>query len=125
MKRWMFTMGVFICAVLAFWAYLNSGKTRMALTRLHQIESQISQEQEHIEILRAEWAILNRPERLRFLVAQNQSHLQLREISTDVYGVSTQVPYIEVPSASDDFIDPGSIEAILQDLINSGEIAAQ
>ncbi len=125
MKRWVLVFGGVACAILAVWAYTTAGKTRMALSELRMIENEIAKEREHIEILRAEWAILNRPERLRFLVEQNASMLSLRQIHAENYGLSTQVPYRSQSAEADDFIGADDIEAILQDLINSGEIEPQ
>ncbi len=86
MKKFLLIIGGLSCAVLAIWAYQVSGKTRGALTHLKQLNNEIAAEQEHIEMLRAEWAILNRPERLRFLVEANAARLGLVQIATNNYG---------------------------------------
>ncbi len=125
MKKVLVIIGGLSCAILAIWAYQVSGKTRAAIGQLKQINNEISVEQERIEMLRAEWAILNRPDRLRYLVGKNAARLGLAQISTSNYGEATQVPYaIGDLHQNEDFIDPSDIETILQDLLNTEEVQA-
>ncbi len=125
MKPLLLILGGTICAFLAFWAYQTSGETRVALSNLDEIQNDIIREQETIEILRAEWAILSRPERLRHLASQNASALGLTQIVPSNYAEATQVPYPQSHSQDESYIDPSDIEAILQDLANTGEIELQ
>ena len=81
------------CAVmaLAFWAYQENYRTQAALRELAALERQIAERADAIAMLRAEWAYLNRPDRLR----------DLAEINFDRLGL--------VPLSGTDFGDPGAI----------------
>ncbi len=126
MKKTVIALSMLICACVAFWAYQTSGQSRLAQGQLNQIEAEIHKEREQIEILRAEWAILTRPERLRFLVERNHHLLGLTQIQVENYGEPTQVPYVELEIQDDDsFFNTSDIDLILQDLIESGEIELQ
>ena len=62
---------------LAFWAYRENYRTQAALGEMRQIQRDIAGLREDLGVLRAEWAYLNRPERLRELVDLNFDRLQL------------------------------------------------
>ena len=62
---------------LAFWAYRENYRTQAALGEMSQVQRDIAQLREDLGVLRAEWAYLNRPDRLRELVDLNFDRLQL------------------------------------------------
>lgn len=76
---------------LAFWAYRENYRTQSAIEGMASIQRQIASLREELGVQRAEWAWLNRPERLRQLVNLNFERLKL------------------VPFGSDQFVDIGQV----------------
>ncbi len=76
---------------LAFWAYRENYRTQSAISEMSDIQRQIGRLREDLGVQRAEWAYLNRPERLRQLVDLNFDRLKL------------------VPFGSDQFVDVGQV----------------
>jgi len=76
----------------AYWAYSVNYTTRTAEARVAAIESQIIIETDKIEVLRAEWAYLNRPERLTRLAEANYEMLRLVPVRADHYGNVDDIP---------------------------------
>lgn len=62
---------------LAFWAYRENYRTQSALNNMTDLQREIADLREDLGVLRAEWAYLNRPERLNDLVSLNFDRLQL------------------------------------------------
>ncbi|QIE41680.1 cell division protein FtsL [Rhodobacteraceae bacterium SC52] len=78
---------------LAFWAYQENYRTRQAQSDVRQIQREIGFLQEQMTVLRAEWAYLNRPERLRALSALNFEKLGLLPMTPEHFGRLDQVAY--------------------------------
>ena len=78
---------------LAFWAYHENFLTQRMLTKTEQLQTEIGQSRAKLRVLRAEWAYLNRPERLRDLVALNFDRLHLFPLSSSHFGRTDQVAY--------------------------------
>ena len=73
---------VYVCTILglmglAFWAYRENYATQRALRQLAALQSEIGDLREALSVQRAEWAYLNRPERLQDLVSLNFDRLPL------------------------------------------------
>ena len=117
MKRWMYIIGILICAILAYWAYSISSETRMASIELRSLKSEIRKEHERISVLRSEWAYLNRPERLRHLVELNFDKLGLVQITEQNYGETSVVPFAS-QEALDELpeINDSELEQILAEI---------
>ena len=62
---------------LAFWAYQENIKTKNVLAHTEKLQKEIGITRARLSILRAEWAYLNRPDRLTELVDLNFSRLLL------------------------------------------------
>lgn len=83
------------CAVigLAFWAYHENYKTQEALVQSETLQRDIADSRARLAVLRAEWAYLNRPDRLRELAALNFDRLGLLPFAPEQFGRVDQVPY--------------------------------
>lgn len=93
---------------LAFWAYRETHQTQRAVAELRQLQREISALREAIDVQRAEWAYLSRPDRLRELVAINFERLQLMPVMPEQFGDVEQVAYpppvIPAPASPQDAI---------------------
>ena len=78
---------------LAFWAYRETHRTQQSTAELRQLQREISGLREALSVQRAEWAFLNRPERLRELVELNHERLRLMPMAPEQFGTVEQVPY--------------------------------
>jgi len=78
---------------LAFWAYRENYATRAAQAELRGLQREIGALREERRMLQAEWAYLNRPERLRALVSLNFDRLGLMPMTPDHFGAIDQVAY--------------------------------
>ena len=84
-----------ICAVigLAFWAYGSSYETRTLERQVARLEREIGARHQELAMLRAEWAYLNRPDRLHELAEMNFEMLGLVPLSSDHFAETDQVAY--------------------------------
>ena len=77
MRGFIYTL-TFACLVgLAFWAYQENIKTKSAIAHTEKLQKEIGISRARLSILKAEWAYLNRPDRLTELVDLNFDRLQL------------------------------------------------
>ena len=91
---------------LAFWAYHENFLTQRMLTKTEQLQLEIGQSRAKLRVLRAEWAYLNRPERLRDLVALNFDRLRLFPLGSAHFGRADQVAYPRLKER--DLVQPAS-----------------
>ncbi|MEZ5674925.1 hypothetical protein SAMN06265173_102109 [Thalassovita litoralis] len=82
---------------LAFWAYRENYQTQAALDHASKLHRQIAESRARLGMLRAEWAYLNRPERLRELAALNYDRLGLMPFAPEQFGRVDQVAYPPQP----------------------------
>lgn len=85
---------------LAFWAYQQNYRTQQALKDMRAVRGEIAQMRESLNVLRAEWAYLNRPDRLRDLALLNDVRLGLQPIDAAQFDGIDRVAYPE-PAPSD------------------------
>jgi hypothetical protein len=100
---------------LAFWAYRENYATQQALRDQRQVQRDIAALREAIAVQRAEWAYLNRPERLSALAVANFDRLGLLPMTGEAYGTIAEVP---LPVAT----DPPAIDNAV-DTAATGQIA--
>lgn len=78
---------------LGFWAYRENYATQTALKEVEGLQRQIVGLREALSVQRAEWAYLNRPDRLRDLATANYDRLGLLPMEPSQFGAAAQVAY--------------------------------
>lgn len=78
---------------LGFWAYRENYATQAALREVELLQRQIVGLREGLSVQRAEWAYLNRPDRLRDLATANFDRLGLLPMEPSQFGSAAQVVY--------------------------------
>mgnify|MGYP000073626833 FL=1 len=78
---------------LGFWAYQENYRTKQIVNEAERLQDQIAQARARLGVLRAEWAYLNRPDRLSELAELNFDSLALLPITPDQFGRMDQVDY--------------------------------
>jgi hypothetical protein len=84
---------------LAFWAYRETYLTQQATAELRGLQREIAGLREAIGVQRAEWAFLNRPDRLRALALANFESLGLMPMLPGQFGEIEQVAFPPRPSS--------------------------
>ncbi|WP_137702193.1 cell division protein FtsL [Marimonas lutisalis] len=93
MRTLLYIVTAMVVIGLAFWAYHENYKTQEALTETETLQRDIGAARARLGMLRAEWAYLNRPDRLRELAEINFERLGLLALSPDQFGRIDQVSY--------------------------------
>ncbi|ADO41567.1 cell division protein FtsL [Ketogulonicigenium vulgare] len=78
---------------LAFWAYRENYQTQAAQREVNSLRNQIAATHSRNTMLRAEWAYLNRPDRLSELVALNFGELGLLPMMPETFGRIDTIPF--------------------------------
>ena len=78
---------------LAYWAYNENYTTQSSLKEVRSLHRDIGAAHERLNILEAEWAYLNRPDRLRDLAELNFDRLGLLPLMPDAFRRIDQVAF--------------------------------
>ncbi|MEL6103101.1 MAG: cell division protein FtsL [Pseudomonadota bacterium] len=100
MRTILFVLTTLSVIGLAFWAYHENHATREALNETERLHHQIQTAHTRLAVLRAEWAYLNRPDRLRELADLNFDRLGLFPLHPDQFGHVSQVAFPPDPDLS-------------------------
>jgi hypothetical protein len=109
---------------LGFWAYRENYTTQAALREVASLQDDIANLHESLAIQRAEWAYLNRPERLRDLAVLNFDRLGLLPMEPHQFGRAADVAYPPPPSIADGVSDGISGLGIDQPMDTAGTLNA-
>lgn len=93
MKGFLHVLAAMVVMGLAFWAYQENYRTQAALRDVRDLHDQIGLAHSRINMLNAEWAYLNRPDRLRDLADINFERLGLLPLMPEAFGKADQVAY--------------------------------
>ncbi len=99
MRIGLYLSAAVLVAVCATWTYRVNYATQEALDRLAGLRAEIALEREALSVLNAEWAYLNRPDRLAALVAGPGAGLGLAPLTPEHFGDAQSVPFPPAPPA--------------------------
>ena len=78
---------------MGVWAYRENYATQQVLREVDYLNREIAALREALAVQRAEWAYLNRPDRLRELATINFDRLGLLPMEASQFGQSSQIAY--------------------------------
>lgn len=103
MRGILLTLSIIAIMGLGFWAYRENYRTQSELAEVRSLQAEIGDLRESLSVLNAEWAYLNRPDRLRELADLNFERLGLLPLEPEQFGDVAQVTY---PSAENLPLEP-------------------
>jgi len=96
---------------VAYWAYKENYQTQASIRRVTTLQKQIATERTAISVLTAEWAYLNRPNRLRELVDLNFDDLQLLPLLPEHFADIELVAYPQIKLKLSEIKNPVSVQS--------------
>ncbi|MEO9653335.1 MAG: cell division protein FtsL [Roseobacter sp.] len=93
MRTLLYILTTVSVVALAFWAYRENYATQGALAETRELRREIRGAHARLSVLRAEWAYLNRPDRLQDLAQINFDRLGLLPLRPEQFGHVDQVAY--------------------------------
>lgn len=120
MRGVLYAISALIVMGLAYWSYSENYKTRDKLRESAGLSREIGNAREELSVLEAEWAYLNRPERLRDLAELNFERLQLLPIAPEQFGtvgeVHSPLPDFDLSEIIGAIDVQGSLDAVDEEL---------
>ena len=114
MRSLLYAMTALSVIGMAFWAYNENYATQEALDDIEDVRSDISIARARLAMLKAEWAYLNRPDRLMDLADLNYERLQLLPLQGNQFGSIEHVGFSGVNTQSIDNIIEVSSQEVAQ-----------
>jgi hypothetical protein len=108
MRPVLYVLSFLALIALGFWAYRENYATQSALKEVEALQRQIVGLRESLSVQRAEWAYLNRPDRLRDLATVNFDRLGLLPMEPGQFGNAAHVAY--PPSAMPEISFPTDVQ---------------
>lgn len=93
MRPTIYVVGFLGLIGLGSWAYRENYATQDALRQVSDLQDEIALLRESLAVQRAEWAYLNRPDRLRELVTLNFDRLGLFPMEPTQFGAASDIAY--------------------------------
>lgn len=93
MRSVLYLLTTLAVMALAFWAYRENYRTQAQIDQMQAVQVEIAGLRENLGVLRAEWAYLNRPDRLRQLVDMNFERLRLAPVQANQFGSARNIDY--------------------------------
>ncbi|MGR3464729.1 cell division protein FtsL [Limimaricola sp.] len=93
MKGVIYVLSALAVVGLGFWAYQENYATQQSLREVRQLYARIGASHARLGMLNAEWAYLNRPDRLRDLADLNFDRLGLLPLRPEAFGRIEQVGF--------------------------------
>jgi hypothetical protein len=100
MRPVLYVLSFLAVMALGFWAYRENYATQSALREVEALQDEIAGLRESLTLQRAEWAYLNRPDRLRDLATVNFDRLGLLPMEPSQFGTPDQVAFPPPPVVS-------------------------
>ena len=98
MRGLLYLLSIVGVVALAYWAYHQGYETRAMAREVTDLQRELRVMHEELSVLRAEWAYLNRPDRLRVLAEMNFETLGLMPLAPEQFGTVTQVAFPPPPA---------------------------
>ncbi len=95
---------------LALWAYQENYRTQQVVKETQKLQQSIGAAQARLAVLNAEWAYLNRPDRLRELADLNFELLGLLPLRAEQFGRADRISYGEDPDLP--IVDPLELQSV-------------
>lgn len=92
MKTFLYLLAGVLVVFTASWTYKVNYQVQEAEDRVSSLQREINRERSAIAVLGAEWAYLNRPERLRALSEAYYTELRLMPIDASHFASVSEVP---------------------------------
>lgn len=93
MRSILYVLSAVMVIGLGYWAYKENYTTQANLREVRGLHAQIGAAHAWLNVLQAEWAYLNRPDRLRDLAELNFERLRLLPLMPDAFGRIEAIAY--------------------------------